>query len=605
MTVTLELPRWDMTVVYPSLQSEEFNQGCADLVRRIEALWHDVDRFHIDGRPDPTVDDETVRAFDVIMPAFNDLSEQLVTVGAYISAFVASDSRDAVAQAAQSELRQRLVEVSKLDTRLTAWIGSLDVEELVRRSDLASRLAYRLQRTHTEATHLMPLPVEDLAGELSLTGGSAWSRLYNDVTSQLVAEVETGDGSRPEPIAVVRNMAFDPDRAVRERAYRAEVAAWESVATPVAAALNSVKGETNTLGARRHWASALDLALFNNSIDRETLDAMMEAARAAFPDFRRYLQAKAHALGLERLAWFDLFAPLGRIERSWSFDEAHRFLVDRFAGYSTRLSEFVDRAFRECWIDAEPRAGKRGGAFCMALRGEESRVLTNYMPTYDGVSTLAHELGHAYHNYVKAPRLQLQRATPMTLAETASIFCETLIEHASLEGADTQEQIAILEQSLQGACQVVVDITSRFIFERTVFERRRQRELAIAELNQIMLEAQRQTYGDGLDQNTLHPYMWVAKGHYYSVDRPFYNFPYMFGLLFGLGLYARYERDPEGFRRGYDDLLSSTGMADAATLGERFGIDIRRPAFWTSSLDVVRGNIERFERLTAGESPAR
>nr|MBF6591269.1 oligoendopeptidase F [Ktedonobacterales bacterium] len=231
---------------------------------------------------------------------------------------------------------------------------------------------------------------------------------------------------------------------------------------------------------------------------------------------------------------------------------------------------------------------------------DESRVLANFKPSFGGMSTLAHELGHGYHNLNLAGRTPLQRDTPMTLAETASIFCETIVRQAALQQASAQEQLEILEASLQGDCQVVVDITSRFLFEQGVFERRRQRELSIEELNELMLDAQRQTYGDGLDQQVLHPTMWAVKGHYYSAGLSYYNFPYMFGLLFGLGLYARYQQDPEGFRRSYDELLASTGLADAATLAARFGIDIRTPDFWRASLDIIRGDIARFERLTAG-----
>jgi oligoendopeptidase F len=185
----------------------------------------------------------------------------------------------------------------------------------------------------------------------------------------------------------------------------------------------------------------------------------------------------------------------------------------------------------------------------------------------------------------------------MTLAETASIFCETIVREAALQHADQQEQVSILESSLENSCQIVVDIFSRFTFEKAVFEARHRRELAVDEFKELMLEAQRETYGDGLDQTQLHPYMWAVKGHYYSAGNPFYNFPYMFGLLFGLGLYARYRDDPEGFKAGYDELLSSTGMADAATLAGRFGIDLHRHEFWESSLDIVRADIDRFETL--------
>jgi oligoendopeptidase F len=300
------------------------------------------------------------------------------------------------------------------------------------------------------------------------------------------------------------------------------------------------------------------------------------------------------------LTWYDLFAPVGTTTTEWDYDSGTAFVAEQFGSYSPRLRAFAERAFTENWIDAEPRNGKVGGAFCMGLRKDESRVLTNYIPSYDGVSTLAHELGHAYHNFTLVDRTALQQSKPMTLAETASIFCETIIRQAALERANQQEQVVILEASIQGDCQVVVDIYSRFLFEQGLFEAREGRELSVDEFNERMLDAQRQTYGDGLDQTVLHPYMWAVKGHYYSTGRPFYNYPYMFGLLFGLGLYARYQQDPEQFRAGYDTLLSSTGLADPATLASGFGINIRTPDFWHASLDIVRRDIDRFEALVGG-----
>ncbi|MGZ3622426.1 MAG: M3 family metallopeptidase, partial [Ktedonobacteraceae bacterium] len=322
------------------------------------------------------------------------------------------------------------------------------------------------------------------------------------------------------------------------------------------------------------------------------------AAYESFPDFRRYLNAKARVLGLPRLAWYDVFAPVSSTEKVWEYPDASTFIIEQFGSFSPRLSSFAARAFRENWIDAEPREGKVDGAYCTPLRGDESRVFANYKASYDGVSTLAHELGHGYHNLNLAQRTILQRSTPMTLAETASIFCETIIRNAAMQNAGRQEQIAILEASLQGACQVVVDITSRFLFEQRVFEQRVKRELSIEELNNLMLESQRETYGDGLDENALHPYMWAMKPHYYSSTLSFYNYPYMFGLLFGLGLYARYKEDAEKFKSGYDELLSSTGLADAASLAQQFGIDIHSGDFWRASLDIIRQDIDLFEKLT-------
>jgi pepF/M3 family oligoendopeptidase len=588
-----------MSVVYPSLDSAEFEEAFRSFVEDVQNLATVFDEHGIGRRDDLQTTDVVIATFDDLMDRLNAVSSTVRTLNAYIHAFVATDSRDALAEARQSEMQTPLVRLSQLHVRFEAWIGSLDLDALLARSEIARSHEFMLRKSQVEARHQMSPEEEELAAELHVTGGSAWGRLHSTVTSQIMVPIEIGGEARVEPMTVIRNLAYEPDREVRRRAYEAELVAWESHAVPLAAALNSIKGESNTISARRGWSSVLTSALFHNNIDEQTLDAMLTAARESFPDWRRYLKAKARALGLEKLAWYDLFAPVGETSTVWEYDFGRDFLLDQFGSYSSRLRDLVDRAFRENWIDAEPRNGKRGGAFCMALRADESRVLSNYMPTYDGVSTLAHELGHAYHNFNIAQRTPLQRDTPMVLAETASIFCKTIIRHAAMSQGSQAEQLAILESYIQGACQVVVDITSRFLFESQVLERRQQRELSIQEFNDIMLDAQRQTYGDGLDDSALHPYMWAVKGHYYSTGRPFYNYPYMFGLLFGLGLYAKYSSDPEGFRQGYDQLLSSTGLADVATLASGFGIDVRTPDFWRSSLDIARGDIAQFEALVS------
>lgn len=598
------LPHWDMTVVYPSLESPEFTQGFEAVTRSIAELADLFDGYAIGGDAAPTVNAETIAAFEQIVERYNAVLEETRTLGAYISSFVSTDSRNNVAQTKQSQLQQHTVRLSQLGTRFTAWLGKLDVEALIAQSSVAEEHAFAVRRAKRQAQHLMSPAEEALASELNLSAGTAWSKLHGNLTSQLSVPIERDGRVEVMPMSMVRNLAYEPDRDLRRKAYEAEIEGWQSVALPLAAAMNSIKGEVNTLAQRRGWESPLDTTLFINNIDRETLDAMFTAARESFPDFRRYLRAKARSIGVERLAWYDLFAPVGTGTKVWEFDEGARFIVQQFGTYSQRMSDFAARAFEDQWIDAESRPGKRDGAFCMSLRKDESRVFANYKPAFGGVSTLAHELGHAYHNLNLAKRTMLQRSTPMTLAETASIFCETIIRQAALASAEPQEQIAILEASLQGSCQVVVDITSRFLFEQRVFETRRQRELTIDELNALMVEAQRETYGDGLDPDHLHPYMWAMKPHYYSTSLSFYNYPYMFGLLFGLGLYARYQQDPEAFKASYDELLSSTGLADAATLAERFNIDIRTTDFWRASLAIIRADIDRFEQLIASSTPS-
>lgn len=589
-------PRWDLTAFFASLDDRALlatHEGVIAGVDRLTALFDELGVHGDDRRP---VDEEVAKSFDVALSAMNELQEEVRLVAAYLHAHVTADARDDHAAALQSQLQPGLARLRALSFRFYAWIGALGADALVAASPLAADHEWPLRKAETASAHQLTEPEEDLAAELNLTGASAWNRLHGEVTARLSADV----GGEVLPITVVRNLAADPDPLRREQAYRAELEAWESVSVVLAAAMNAVKGEAVVLNRRRGWRDALEPALFINAVDPGALDAMHAATVASFPDFRRYLHAKARLLGhAGGLPWWDLLAPLGDPSASaTTWDEATRLVLDAFGSYSPALQALAGRAFSEGWVDAEARGAKRGGAFCMPVRGDESRILMNFGGTVDSTSTLAHELGHAYHNTNLAQRTPLQRATPMALAETASIFCETILFQAALETSDNDaRRTALLDSNLTGATQIVIDIHSRFVFERNVFERRAGRALSVSELNELMSSAQLETYGDGLDPDALHPYMWAVKPHYYSTA--FYNWPYCFGLLFALGLYARFRQEPDRFRDGYDDLLSATGLADAATLASRFGIDVRDEAFWTSSLDVIRARIEDFDSATA------
>ncbi len=346
----------------------------------------------------------------------------------------------------------------------------------------------------------------------------------------------------------------------------------------------------------------LDAALADNHIDRATLEAMLGAIRESLPMFRRYLEAKARKLGRPQLRWWDLFAPLGGAHHTFSWAEARTFIVEKFSTFSGELGQFAARAFDEQWIDADPRDGKRGGAFCMEVLGvEESRILANFDGSFEQLTTLAHELGHAWHNECQRGLEPLVRSAPSTLAETASIFCETLVAEAALEDASPDEQLAILEAQLCGATQVCLDISSRFQFESAVFERRPAGELSADEFCELMLEAQADAYGDAVAPETRHPYMWLWKPHYYAYEHNFYNFPYAFGHLFALGLFAIFRQEGAAFVPRYRDLLRSTGQEYAAPLARRFGIDITTPQFWRGSLQIIAAQLNRFESL--GETP--
>jgi oligoendopeptidase F len=398
MSTATALPNWDMTVYFPSLDSDEFRAEYEEVVGDIAELEALFDKHGVDRGEGLRVDSDLVRRFDEILHTANNLNDRVRTVGAFIHSFVTTDSRDEEAQSRLSEFQQHTSKLYKLDTRFTAWVGSMDVEALISQSRLAEEHAHPLRVRHTMATRLMSPAEEALASDLSLSGGTAWAKLQGNLSSQILVEVSLDGELRKLPMSMARNLAYDTDREVRRRAYEAELATWKEHETVFAACMNGVKGEVGAVSDKRGWETPLDHALMHAAIDRETLDAMLGAAHEAFPHFRRYLRAKARALGIEKAAWYDIFAPVGDEAKEWDYDEAERFVEEKFRTYSDKLGDFAARSFRERWTDAGPREGKRDGAFCMGTRGDESRILMNYKPSFGSVSTLAHELGHGYHN---------------------------------------------------------------------------------------------------------------------------------------------------------------------------------------------------------------
>jgi pepF/M3 family oligoendopeptidase len=599
------LPHWDLANVYPGLESEEFNQAFGQAKAQLDDLEEYLASYPIArGGPVPSSAAALAGTIDGYLDRMNQALRLVRTLRAYVQSFVATDSYNTTARRLMSEVEPLLVRQERQEMLFQGWIGTVAarpelLEAALTQEGLAREHRFYLQEAVRRSRHLMGEAEETLAAELSLSGIRAWHKLQGVVTSQLKVPFERDGRVEELPITVLQNLRTSPDEAVRRRAYEVELAAWEGVREPLAACLNGVKGTQATLNRRRGRPDAVHEALEKARIDRETLEAMLGAMRDSFPAFRRYFRGKARLLGKEALPWWDLFAPVGRAEERYTFGQAQALILEQFGTFSDRLAAFTRRAFAGRWIDAEPRSGKEGGAFCMRILSvEESRILCNFDGSLDQVLTLAHELGHAYHGECQAGKTPLQCRTPMTLAETASILNQTIITNALLaRAADPAEELVILEGFLGDATQVIVDIYSRYLFEKEVFERRAGAELSADDFCEIMTRAQKTAYGDGLDDRFLHAYMWAWKPHYYETDLSFYNFPYAFGLLFGLGLYAVYQKRGAAFLAEYDELLRSTGEGMAADLAARFGIDIRRRAFWESSLRLIEGWIERYLAL--------
>jgi pepF/M3 family oligoendopeptidase len=595
------LPRWDMSNVFAGLEGEDYRAALLTLDQELSdaEAWfnqHGIGRL---AAPPTAADDATADRAAEALRRISSVALRYETLESYVYAFLSTNSYDPAAARETSRVELLDTRRQKLLARLRAWIGSLAAlwpELIERRAELRTH-AFFLKFNAEQARYQMAEELEALAAELCVDGGLAFGKLQGNVTSQLKVPFEREGRTEELPVTVIRNMSYSPDATLRERAYRAEQRAWQSVRTSVAASLNAVKGTALTLARRRGRESVLHAALDNNRIDRRTLEALLGSIREHFPTFRRYLKAKARKLGQERLAWWDLFAPVGgHLDMTW--DEARRFIEEKLGTFSADMGEFARTAFARRWIDAGPRDGKRGGAFCMAVVGvDESRVLMNFDGSFEQVSTLAHELGHGYHNHCQRGLEPLRRGSPSTLAETASIFCETLVAEAAAAGAGPAERLAILETQLCNATQVCLDISSRYLFETALLERRATSELAPDEICELMRAAQRETYADAVDEATYHPYMWLWKPHYYAFAENFYNFPYAFGHLFGLGLYAVYRREGDSFPPRYTELLRATGESLAAPLAARFGIDISKADFWRGSLALIEDQVRRYEQV--------
>ena len=600
--MTISAPRWDLTNVYPSLESKEFKNA----IKKYKTLLDEMEVFFkkaskADSKTDPK---KLGKLLGESVDRFNALFELSGTINSYIYSFISTDSRNKTAMRILSEFEQMSVQASVLNTKFQAWVGTLGkpaIKKAAKTNPSAKAHGFALNEAAEQSKYLMSEAEEILAAELTLSGGNAFGKLQGTVTSQLSVDFELDGKTQKMPMPALINLRSHPDEPTRRRGYEAENIAWEGVKETLAACMNGVKGETLTLDKKRGREDAIHPSLDFARIDRATLDAMLGAMKDSFPMFRKYFKHKAKLIGKEKLAWWDIMAPMGKTDKVYSFDEARDFIVENFNKFSPELGSFAKRAFDNNWIDAEQRDGKRGGAFCMGVSAvKESRILANFDGSFDQVSTLAHELGHAFHNECayQANKTELQQNTPMTLAETASIMCETIITEAVLKNVtDPQEELAIIEAQMNNATGVIVDIYSRYLFEKEVFERRAQSELSADDLNDIMERAQKATYGNGLDEKFLQKFMWTWKPHYYTSGFSFYNYPYAFGLLFATGLYAIYQKRGADFVPAYKALLAATGENRAAELADTFGINIRTRKFWADSLAIIGKRVDRYCEL--------
>lgn len=467
-----------------------------------------------------------------------------------------------------------------------------DVDALATESEIVRENAFFLKNVKENASHLFSDEVEEMISSMNMSGGSAWAQLQSYLTST----VKVDYNGEQVTLSQIRNLAYSPDAAVRKAAYEAEIAAYEKIQDSLAFSMNHIKNQVTMLSGKRGYESPLSMTLEQSHMKRETLDAMMEAIEEYLPVFRKYLKKKAELLGHENgLPWYDLFAPLGKSDKKYSLEEAKELLITIFGRFAPDMADMMNEAFENEWIDFYPRKGKVGGAFCAGMPWyKQSRILTNYDGYFGSIGTLAHELGHAYHNRQIENQRPLNQDYPMPVAETASTFNEVHLGHAALQDATGEERLNLLENDLKENTQVIVDIYSRYLFETAVFEQSQQKFLMAEDLKNLMLEAQKKAYGDGLDEAYMHPYMWACKSHYYSEGLSFYNFPYAFGNLFAMGLYSMFEKEGAAFVEKYKAMLAATPCCTIEEAGAMMGIDLTKKSFWQESLAQIAKTVDAF-----------
>lgn len=572
---------WSLKEIYPSFESEEFKR--------------DFERFSnfrevFNGL---TLEDnlESIKAAIASLEEFSVLSSRL---GNYINLTLTANTTDETANKYRTLFGNAYAALNSAYTKVYKFIGSVETD--ITSDENLKDYEFYFAEAKQQYKHLLSDELEDVIAKFSISGGDGWEQLFEAMTSGVEGEFK----GEKVTLSEIRNMAYDSDAAVRKEAYETELKMYDTIKEPIAFALNNIKQQVLTETGLRGFESPLAQTLEASRMSRKTLDALLEAIREYLPQFRAYLKHKASLLGHENgLPFYDLFAPIGESSRRFTIEESKEFLLENFKGFSDDLAQMTKEAYENNYIDFLPRKGKVGGAFCSNLPFiKQSRILTNFSGSLSDVVTIAHELGHAYHGLHIENHRVLNQEYSMPVAETASTFNENIVMNTVIRQASDAEKVALLESQLQDTTQIIVDIYSRYLFESAVFENREKSFMFSKDLEKLMLDAQKEAYGDGLDPDAMHPYMWACKPHYYSSGLSFYNFPYAFGGLFSKGLYAIYQEQPEGFVEKYQELLRATTVTSAEDTAKVLGVNVEDSAFWKKALAQVADNIEQFIALT-------
>ncbi len=580
--------KWDLSILYSGLDDPAF-------ARDIQSLEEEISEYSaLSQRANDAPRAEFLREYIDRTVKLNTLVSKLAIFCNLSYSANTADVKSASALGKIMSLTSAVAGPSALMSKVIA--GYPDLDELIMSDHSLVEYDYYLKNIKRDSKYLLSDGEEAVFAKLDISGAGAWSDLHSSLTSSLKVEYDGGEIT----LSAVRNLAYDPDPVVRKKAYEAELRAYEGIKESVAFALNSIKLQVLSECELRGFESPLAKSLYNSRMQRATLDALIGAIEEYLPVFHKYLLAKAKALGYEGgLPWYELFSPMGKMDKTFTVTEARDYLLDIFSRFDSEMHDLIKCAFDNKWIDFYPRENKVGGAFdCGIPTACESRVLTNFDGSLSSVLTLAHELGHSFHDRMVSSHSIINQDYTMPVAETASTFNEVLVmETAFADAKSREERLALLESELMETCQIICDIYSRYRFEASVFEHRPEEFMNADRLSELMLEAQQLGYGDGLDNNLKHPFMWLCKGHYYSGGLSFYNYPYAFGGLFARGLYEKYKNEGKDFVPTYKAMLRATSLCDVEDAAKIAGADLTSADFWRAGLAGIAKKIEQYCEL--------
>jgi oligoendopeptidase F len=590
---------WDLSSYFPEFNGPEMR-------RFKDRLAGDIALLQAEAAALAPLTAESAAGWEGILLRNEDILRRMSHLGSYISCLASSDARNESYLKEEAELVGMRAELAKFRIEFLRAIRETKEEmftAFIARPALDGAQNY-LNRMRQEARRAMAPEKEILATDLGVDGIQAWGRLYDTVSSKLEFDMLFPDGNRRRvPVSQRRSLLEDPDRRVRKAAFEGGNAAWQSIEDMAAAALNAIAGTRLTLNRHRQVDHFLEIALFQSSITRKTLDAMFEALFSRLEMPRKILRLKAKLLARPSLAWFDVGAPLelpGQEKLSW--EKATSMVGKSFERAYPALGKFFEQqVIGEDWVDWEPRTGKRPGGFCTSsMLTKESRIFMTYNQSLGDMLTLAHESGHAYHGAMMRDIRPYGRGYPMTLAETASTFGEQVLMNGILDdpAISAAQKALILDIETGHGAIYLLDIPVRYEFEKAFYEERASGPLSVSRLKELMVDTQRKIFGDLLEVGGEDPYFWASKLHFYITGITFYNFPYTFGYLLSGALYRMFKKDSGEFLPKYEEFLRLAGTEPAEKLVQQtIGRDIEQPQFWAEAIDSLEEPLARLEML--------